>query len=374
MRDEARPVVDLVDCDSGDAGNDQVPCDQCGASVSFHDFAEHVARHLLLASSDVDIVCNDDSEVEIGFKEQDYRASSSLDPRKFWHVRKSPRRDCTDFPELVPCECCGDLFMLSEYQAHLAEHQAKISKEVDLAEFATPEALAAYLVEHLRGAVEVLGSNGKAMLPRGSVANYDLAVGFVRRARSMHCDHGSQFAQLHIVYHWTPRTNFSSIIDNNLQVPDGHSVLHRTDAGYYGTGIYTSPEFSYGEAYARGDGACFICLALPGRQHFSTYPQDFGGPCRAGYDSHVSGDRNNMEWVFFASNQLLPCFIVEDTAHVAAHSVVRSCIQTLSEKILAVGSEVGLESSSSASSSNTMARTLAAAAAESRALQKKRTW
>jgi hypothetical protein len=109
------------------------------------------------------------------------------------------------------------------------------------------------------------------------------------------------------VYHGTSKANFCKIIDGNLKVPDGTHVLHATDDGYYGKGIYTSPTTQTALAYAR-DGAVFVCLALPGRQFPAQFPRDKGKPCTPGFDSHFSPDASEL--VFFESSQLLPCFLV----------------------------------------------------------------
>jgi len=36
-----------------------------------------------------------------------------------------------------------------------------------------------------------------------------------------------------------------------------------------------------------------------------------GKPLKKGFDMHVSNDRNQMEWVFFDKDQLLPAFVIE---------------------------------------------------------------
>ena len=120
-------------------------------------------------------------------------------------------------------------------------------------------------------------------------------------------------AKISVCYHWTPSKNHKSIIDSNLVVPDGHKVIHRTDNGYFGKGIYMSPDYRYAQSY--GDSTpqrkVFVCLALAGRQYPATYPKDRGSSLKNGYDSHISSpEPHNKEWVFFDSSQLLPCYLV----------------------------------------------------------------
>eukprot|EP00037_Helgoeca_nana_P029937 m.364745 g.364745 ORF g.364745 m.364745 type:complete len:399 (+) comp28080_c0_seq24:214-1410(+) len=116
------------------------------------------------------------------------------------------------------------------------------------------------------------------------------------------------------VFHGTRKDNFAKIIDGNFKVPDGKHVLHATDMGYFGKGIYTAPTSGMALSYAK-DGAAFVCLALPGRQFAAQCPRDTGKPCSPGYDSHFAP--GGAEIVFFESCQLLPCFLVS-TENIAA--------------------------------------------------------
>ena len=52
-----------------------------------------------------------------------------------------------------------------------------------------------------------------------------------------------------ICYHWTNPNNFESIKSKDLKVPDGESVKHATDDGYYGKGIYTSSDPLFAQSY-----------------------------------------------------------------------------------------------------------------------------
>ena len=55
----------------------------------------------------------------------------------------------------------------------------------------------------------------------------------------------------------------------------------------------------------------FVCLALPGRQYKAEYPVDLGCSLMAHYDSHISKDRAAMEWVFFRTEQILCCYLID---------------------------------------------------------------
>lgn len=207
----------------------------------------------------------------------------------------------------------ADLQLARRLQAEQTAHQTPTAAGHDEGE-AAPVMLAARLCEQLRDAPG---------LPRGSVVNYDLAVSFLERhARELSRSGRRRQAALGIVYHGTQGGNYRRIMEANLKVPDGQSVLHANDDGYYGRGIYTSPLYAVAQSYAHG-GPVFVCLSLPGKM--ANVGRCDGRPCKPGHDSH-SGN-NDQEHVFFDSSQLLPCFIAEaaslDAANAAALSAVK---------------------------------------------------
>ncbi|CAE7859269.1 tsuA [Symbiodinium sp. KB8] len=203
---------------------------------------------------------------------------------------------------LLPCEVCEDLFLPSEYEGHLQKHVAASQIE-ELRTQPTPVARAACWIQQVRSGAEEKG------VQQACVANFDLAVSFADRAIRQTSFLSPELAMPKVVHHWTPTKNFESIVNSNLCVPDRKKVFHQTDEGCYGAGIYTSPDFHFGTSYARNNGGCFMCLGLPGRQWPARKSKDYGVPRRRNYDTHISP--NKKEWVFFASDQLLPCFWVE---------------------------------------------------------------
>ena len=169
-----------------------------------------------------------------------------------------------------------------------------------------------------------------------------------RRYSCNEVNHGQQAnksaAKICICYHWTPSSNHQSIINSNLIVPDGKNVKHRTDIGWFGKGVYMSPDYRYAQSY--GDNYCcgdvkpkvFVCLSLPGRQFGATCLCSCGRSLKHGYDSHFSASlfcffcMYNKEWVFFDSSQLLPCCLVtiEDIHKAnAIAQIIIDVIQTL---------------------------------------------
>ena len=155
---------------------------------------------------------------------------------------------------------------------------------------------------------------------RNCCANFDLAVAFLERHAEMLAsapcpksgkNKGARATPLCVAYHGTSRANFRRIMDGNLAVPDGRTVRHATDDGYFGRGIYTTTRHELAFAYAR-DGIVFACLALPGRQHRATQARDRGAALRRGYDSHLGYEADGCpQLVFFKSNQLLPVYLVD---------------------------------------------------------------
>ena len=112
------------------------------------------------------------------------------------------------------------------------------------------------------------------------------------------------------VFHGTKRDNFSKIMNGNLRVPDGRLLLHTTDTGYFGKGVYTSPDFGLALTYS-ANGPIFVCLALPGKQFLASQATHLGKPCQPGFDSHY--EASGTELVFFESDQLFPIFIADGT-------------------------------------------------------------
>lgn len=137
----------------------------------------------------------------------------------------------------------------------------------------------------------------------------------------------SPCAAMRIVYHGSawPMAR-QRIIEENLRVPDGFTLRHKTDSGYFGKGIYTSPTFSLASSYA-GGGPAFVCLSLPGWMCPLAEGVWTGMPRIPGFDSHRSVD--DTEHVFFSSDQLLPCFLVQRQHLRAANNAVQRALDLI---------------------------------------------
>ncbi len=176
---------------------------------------------------------------------------------------------------------------------------------------------------------------------KNACVNFDLAVQFFKKHARMlaaaKCPargkyKGTRTTTLGIVYHGTSKANFRSIMEGNLRVPDGRTVRHATDSGYFGCGIYTTPDPKLAFAYAR-DGIVFACLALPGKRYRASYPRDMGRPKNPGYDSHLGYEGDGApQLVFFDTDQLLPCYLVDRNNHHLAHAALQKAIQVIAEK------------------------------------------
>jgi hypothetical protein len=207
-----------------------------------------------------------------------------------------------------------------------------------------PALLAAEICEQLRSA---------HIHEYGSVANFDHAEAFLERHARMLAASGSlSEVKILTVYHGTKRReNYSKIMDGNLKVPDGTVVLHATDTGvlrlfrcysstcplvtnrsssnsphhyphttkfllgYWGKGVYTSPNSSLALSYS-GNQPVFVCLALPGRQLLASQEKHHGKPCEPGFDSHYAP--GGQELIFFKSDQLFPIYLANSGQIAAA--------------------------------------------------------
>lgn len=193
----------------------------------------------------------------------------------------------------IHCDICDVPVPFMCYEPHIKSHEKCGHK--------SPISIAFSIISILR--------NQTTGIP--TVVCWDFAVAFVRKFFKIAKNRGVKLATPTIIYHWTPEKNINLIVDGNLKVPDGRNVLHQTDEGYYGKGVYTSPDPNYGRSYGHGHSKTIMCLAVCGKQYKASYPESMGKPLTEGYDMHVSKDRGNNEWVFFDNDQLLPAFVIE---------------------------------------------------------------
>lgn len=168
-----------------------------------------------------------------------------------------------------------------------------------------------------------------------TVVGWDFALNFAKKFFELAKKRGINLAKPCVVYHWTPKKNTNLIIDGNLKVPDGRKILHQTDQGYFGRGVYTAPDPIYGQRYGRGARETILCLAIPGKKYTATYADSFGKPLRHGFDMHIS--RCGKEWVFFDSDQLLPIFVIEPQKIKLTKKVIGELLSRISKAYFAFG-------------------------------------
>eukprot|EP01119_Soliformovum_irregulare_P011711 TRINITY_DN2962_c0_g1_i1.p1 TRINITY_DN2962_c0_g1~~TRINITY_DN2962_c0_g1_i1.p1 ORF type:complete len:560 (+),score=137.88 TRINITY_DN2962_c0_g1_i1:29-1708(+) len=114
-----------------------------------------------------------------------------------------------------------------------------------------------------------------------------------------------------IAFHGTAAANIPNIVRIGLVVPGSHGVQHATDTGFYGKGIYLSPNPGLSIGYCRGSGKLLVCAVLMGRR-LKLKAMCQGAALRKGFDSHVSPDGN--EFVLFQASQVLPLFVINFTS------------------------------------------------------------
>jgi len=111
-----------------------------------------------------------------------------------------------------------------------------------------------------------------------------------------------------IGFHGTSEGNIPNIVRSGLLVPGaGNKIGHATDTGWYGKGIYLSPNPALSLGYCRGGGKLLVCAVLMGKR-FQCADVIHGAACKPGYDSHVSPDF--QEYVLFSAAQVLPIFVI----------------------------------------------------------------
>ena len=181
---------------------------------------------------------------------------------------------------------------------------------------------AAKVVESLRAA----GFGGSK-----DCVNFDLVSAWLRRhAREVATSGLAHAAKIAVVYHGTPGKDVHrKIEETGLKVPGRASgVKHATDSGFFGKGIYAAPTPQMSFAYSR-NAPIFMCLALPGRQFMATMAQHNGKGCVRGYDSHYAP--GGSELVFFSTDQILPCFLVDQKSVKTARRKLESTIDLIAE-------------------------------------------
>eukprot|EP01124_Arcella_intermedia_P014498 TRINITY_DN20958_c0_g1_i1.p1 TRINITY_DN20958_c0_g1~~TRINITY_DN20958_c0_g1_i1.p1 ORF type:complete len:490 (-),score=138.83 TRINITY_DN20958_c0_g1_i1:149-1438(-) len=109
-----------------------------------------------------------------------------------------------------------------------------------------------------------------------------------------------------IAFHGTKSARMASIEQKGLLVPGSSGVSHATDSGWYGRGIYLSPNAGVSMGYS-DDGRVIICAVLMGKVYKCPGRMD-GAGLVPGMDSHESPC--GQEYIVFSPDQILPLFVL----------------------------------------------------------------
>eukprot|EP01095_Lingulamoeba_sp_RSL-Kostka_P000321 TRINITY_DN1048_c2_g1_i2.p1 TRINITY_DN1048_c2_g1~~TRINITY_DN1048_c2_g1_i2.p1 ORF type:complete len:434 (-),score=142.54 TRINITY_DN1048_c2_g1_i2:83-1384(-) len=119
-----------------------------------------------------------------------------------------------------------------------------------------------------------------------------------------------------MAFHGSKSSLIQSIMNIGLVIPgigDGKGIPHSTDSGWYGNGIYLTPDFKRARAYGN---RVLVCSVLLGRMYRCSSFIELSGKegVKPGYDSHREASFNlfyGREYVVFDPAQVLPCYLIE---------------------------------------------------------------
>eukprot|EP01123_Difflugia_compressa_P000107 TRINITY_DN10211_c0_g1_i1.p1 TRINITY_DN10211_c0_g1~~TRINITY_DN10211_c0_g1_i1.p1 ORF type:complete len:342 (-),score=35.25 TRINITY_DN10211_c0_g1_i1:80-1084(-) len=143
-----------------------------------------------------------------------------------------------------------------------------------------------------------------------NVLKPELVARYEKRWGELKAKRGELLARPQIAYHGTADTNINSILERGLLVPgmgEGTDVSHATDNGWWGGGIYLSPNAGLSIGYCRGGKRLLICSVLMGKPYTVNERID-GQGLKTHHDSHIAC--NGTEWVIFDPAQVLPCYLI----------------------------------------------------------------
>ena len=118
-----------------------------------------------------------------------------------------------------------------------------------------------------------------------------------------------------VAYHGTSSSRISSIVSRGLLIPGQAShVTRKTGAGFYGDGIYASPDPAVSAGYAdyASSKRLIVCSTILGRI-FNCPGMMLDAPLQAGFDSHISPC--GREYVLYNSAQILPVLVLQLQMH-----------------------------------------------------------
>jgi len=108
--------------------------------------------------------------------------------------------------------------------------------------------------------------NGKVTVK--SVVNIKLVNNFEEKWAEIKdkYDFDPTYSSIEIGFHGTASKNIDNICRIGLVVPGTHGVGHATDTGWYGKGIYLSPNAGLSVGYCREGGKLLVCAVIMGKR------------------------------------------------------------------------------------------------------------
>ncbi|XP_059146071.1 uncharacterized protein LOC131933308 [Physella acuta] len=118
---------------------------------------------------------------------------------------------------------------------------------------------------------------------------------------------GEEFSYTVLGFHGTDQKNIRPICENGFKAPGDKGFRHKTDAGWYGAGVYFSEFTYYCMGYIAGCSELMLCQVLPGKV-YECPKMITGASLKPGYDSHMSPCKKEL--VIFNTAAILPCYII----------------------------------------------------------------
>ncbi|XP_071112947.1 protein mono-ADP-ribosyltransferase PARP14-like isoform X2 [Haliotis cracherodii] len=139
------------------------------------------------------------------------------------------------------------------------------------------------------------------------VVNPPLIKKFRTAHAAMKAKRGPDKAEPVLAFHGTNEATIGKICEGGFKKPGDPGFAAKTDAGYYGSGVYFSeyPEYSMG--YIAGAQKILLSQVILG-EVFHCKGLMNGAPLQSGYDCHTSPD--GKELIIFDTACILPCYIV----------------------------------------------------------------
>ncbi|KNC46843.1 uncharacterized protein AMSG_03273 [Thecamonas trahens ATCC 50062] len=237
---------------------------------------------------------------------QDEKAAAPLPPLPEAQVQMAEDEALARALAEAEAEAEAEALRLEADRKMAAALEAALQKEL-----ANPRDVATLADAFVQRIFESMTKMGKSILKLQKLSSEVLETKFEVKWNEYMAVYGadSEEARPRLAFHGTRSSALASIAAKGLVVPGTEpGVKHRTDSGWYGRGVYFSPNFSVASAYA-SNSQVIVAAVVRGRvlsipaSDSTTYR---GQPCEPGYDSHEAGN----EWIMFQAEQILPLFLL----------------------------------------------------------------